>query len=227
MLDKRLNIGLMFMLISFLGFTQKNENLVSILSPRVLYLNCNYQVHIPVSQYGKKAQLKVSGGECFAGEGEDIYQLTAKESIVLIQVYKGESLAYSDTLAAIEVPYIDKVISINGSEDNTHKSVYLAKELTSFSIKLKCEDLFFKTAFPESAIYRVKEFEITVIRGRNTVFSKTVKGNRISFRNKPIRLEAGDKLLIIVKDIRGKSAIYNNVNIKNKLKSPFYNISFM
>jgi hypothetical protein len=190
--------------ISFINtYLIAQDKALSIVAPvRVLYINGvnDLQVLIPNLKTEDNIKYEVKGAQLIKGTSKTEIKLIPSDTLVELKVFKNSILYKKNEFKAIKIPLPKMNVYVN---DSILDFVVGAKASSLKRIQLRLlPDEWVTNNLPKEVKYFIGEFKISLVRGRNLVYTKIFTTDSIDFPLPSDPVKSMDRLVIEVKSIK-------------------------
>ncbi len=171
-------------------------------SPMFFYLNCGNEVVANIENYAylENIRFEVEGGEMIKGIKAGVFTVVPQSTQVIIRAYEGEKLI-SQTNHPVKLLPMPEIKLFIGSFPHNPREAYPKDLLSTITVKAVSSQ-HIQEVIPKDARYRVSEFEVSLLRGINTVVSDSVFTEGIADLTEILKnAKSGDFLSIEVKKV--------------------------
>lgn len=177
-----------------------------------LYLKCgnNLTIQVPALGSGYKPTFKATGGAVIQRKATGAVTIIPSSKEINLKVYQGKELLGSRKFKVRGIPRPRIRISDRGKRISEKNGVP-APGPRSLRIRAIADESF-KALLPQDANYRVKNWEIFLVRGKRIIDQKKVNSQEISLSDFASRAKPGDRIVVEVKKIE-------RLNFKKEIES--------
>jgi gliding motility-associated protein GldM len=175
-------------------------------SVSALFLNCGnpLQIDVPALGASYEPSFRASGAEVIPGAKKGLITVVPNANEVNLDVFSSGNKLGTENFKVKRIPNPTVKAFSRGKPIDFKNGVTIAQFPRSIEVKAIPEPGFAEF-LPNDARYRVTAWEVTLARGKRGIGTKQVSGESVDITDLAGRAQAGDRIIIEVKDVKRRN----------------------